>query len=260
MNKSNIQNNFSKAADQYNKNSLIQHRVANRIVDFYLEQIPDRNLGKLLDIGCGTGYISQIIELKKNQLQFQSITNLDISRKMLINCPKLANSNQVQADMDFLPFRKCSFDTIISSFSLQWSPNLDQAIGNIYNCLKNDGLFIFAVPNSQSLQELILASKASGCNFSFNKLPKIEQIYQILIANKFKNDKIIELNEIINQKFKNPLQALQNIKKIGANYTKNNLKSISKFNLDKFSRFNYFEQKDFFNLTWSLSYFICFKK
>jgi len=112
--------------------------------------------GTTLDIGCGTGYHSKI--LKSNG---HVVIAADISYGMV----KKARSNQagnyyIVADIEKLPFRKDTFDNVVSIFGALNHANISNFRESVDFCLKKDGRLIFTAGNiyniswiSKSLKE-----------------------------------------------------------------------------------------------------------
>lgn len=112
--------------------------------------------GLTLDIGCGTGYHSKI--LKSNR---HAVIAADISYGMV----KKARSNQagdyyLVADIEKLPFKKNTFDNVVSIFGALNHANISNFRESVDSCLKKDGRLIFTVGNiyniswvSKSLKE-----------------------------------------------------------------------------------------------------------
>jgi ubiquinone/menaquinone biosynthesis C-methylase UbiE len=163
-----------------------------------------------------------------------------------------ANIFKIQSDFERLPFKNQSFDLLISSFSLQWLQNFDQAFTNFFALLKTQGILAFCLPTDGSLNEL----KAADI-FQFNELPQIAILRSSLKKSGFIEKKIE--TEIIKQRFTDGFTALKSLKKIGANYTLNKKKFISKTQLQKFNGFclkNSDNPDKSFDVSWLNSYLI----
>ncbi len=95
--------------------------------------------GRILDLGCGTGLLSEFLQKK--------IYGVDISFQML----KKAQVKEivVQADMDFLPFRNSVFDAVLSFTSLQNLPSADHVFKEVRRVLKKGCPFIVTVLNKE---------------------------------------------------------------------------------------------------------------
>ena len=101
----------------------------------------------ILDIGCGTGrlaiHLSKFVnhwygidpDPESIKLAKENIKNLNIDDRVTFKVGKFAD----------IPFDQ-EFDIIISSNSLHFEENKEDAFENVYNSLKSDGYFIIFVP------------------------------------------------------------------------------------------------------------------
>jgi len=245
-----IEKNFSRGAKNYDEAALIQREVAKKLCDLATPFI--KNEARILDLGAGTGFVAKnifdLVGEKKIQL-FES----DISFEMFKQNSK--NSFKIQSDFENLPFKNNSFDLLISSFSLQWLENLEQSFAQFFSLLKPSGTFAFCVPTQESLNEL-----KSANIFNFTKLPKAEDFILALQKNCFSEKKF--QTEILEQEFESGLQALQSLKKIGANYSNKKNKTLNKNQLIEFNNFclkNFGTANKKVRLSWFVSYFIFVK-
>ncbi|MBI4895199.1 MAG: class I SAM-dependent methyltransferase [Candidatus Aenigmarchaeota archaeon] len=105
--------------------------------------------GKVLDIGCGTGYHLKFLKT----LKYKNISaiGIDKSRQMIdsSNLPVFDTNNissisVQQASAEKLPFQDKSFDTVLCMFS---TLNLlgDKEVSEIQRVMKNNGLLIISV-------------------------------------------------------------------------------------------------------------------
>jgi malonyl-CoA O-methyltransferase len=239
-----LKNNFSLQANKYSINAEVQKYSAKNLVKLLNIYQADLFNLNILDLGSGTGFVGQnIFEIFANNFH---LYELDLSEKML----NLSKNHSIKICDDFnnLPFKKNSFDIIISSFSLQWCENFDNLFKKIFTILKANGLLVFCLPTNDSLQNL-------RCNtpFIFNDLPKTADLITLLNNNNF--NKILQQDELFNENFTNPIIAIKSLKKIGANILINNS------NRKKFSEIKNFYLKNYnydllFINDWVISYFI----
>ncbi len=101
-------------------------------------------LGLTLDIGCGTGYHSNILKNRGHK-----VVSTDISFEMI----KKAKTNNngdffLVADMENLPFKTNTFDNVISIFGALNHANITKFKIALDSCLKKEGFVIFTVGNS----------------------------------------------------------------------------------------------------------------
>ncbi|MHC4220939.1 MAG: methyltransferase domain-containing protein, partial [Planctomycetota bacterium] len=113
-----IKKNFSRYARQYDNYANIQNQSAEKLI----ETIEKKQFDKILDIGCGTGCYTKLLQ---NHFPAAKIKALDISSEMInVAKDKLAHSN-----IDFLiaDGQKIAldekFDLITSNACFQWFDN-----------------------------------------------------------------------------------------------------------------------------------------
>ncbi|HEY0895089.1 MAG TPA: class I SAM-dependent methyltransferase [Sphingobacteriaceae bacterium] len=102
---------------------------------------------RILDLGCGTGNLTEQIRLHFPQAE---ITAVDISGEILKECqarftgdPRMA---YVQADFRDLPFGPGSFDLVMSSIAIHHIGDADKSTlyRRIHDLLNPGGVFVFA--------------------------------------------------------------------------------------------------------------------
>jgi ubiquinone/menaquinone biosynthesis C-methylase UbiE len=95
----------------------------------------------ILDIGCGTGYFLSLLEHYDAQL-----TGIDISDTQLKIAQEVLPRGLFQvANMESLPFADNSFDYVVANNSIQFSPDTDKALAEIYRVLKPGGQMIISL-------------------------------------------------------------------------------------------------------------------
>jgi ubiquinone/menaquinone biosynthesis C-methylase UbiE len=98
---------------------------------------------KLLDLGCGPG-----IHAKEYVKRGAEVIGVDLSEEMIRlareYCPdgKFRKSDAYQ-----LPFQNSSFDIVTSSLLLDHVDDLSKVVDEVGRVLKDNGLFVFSVPN-----------------------------------------------------------------------------------------------------------------
>lgn len=103
--------------------------------------INDKSL--ILDLGCGTGFISE---------KLGNAVGIDYSIEMLKLCPK--NLRAVCADACNLPFKDESFDCVFSLTVMQDINNIKQAVAEIKRVLKPNGKIILSVLNKKRIEKI----------------------------------------------------------------------------------------------------------
>jgi SAM-dependent methyltransferase len=100
--------------------------------------------GKILDIGCGHGYI-----LSRLQSQQRLLYGLDIALGALkVARNWVEEGNFCVADAQSIPFKSNTFDYLLSTEVLEHIEG-DDAVRECYRVLKSGGVALFTVPNSK---------------------------------------------------------------------------------------------------------------
>lgn len=102
----------------------------------------------ILDAGCGTGYLIEVIKEKHPSAQIEAV---DFSRKMLNRaakrCKDLKNINFKQADLnEHLPYPANTFDSVICDNVLYAVPRPDFTLEEFFRVLKPNGRLVVVIP------------------------------------------------------------------------------------------------------------------
>lgn len=123
----------------------IYHAVRNYMLGQkrkMIEQVTDK--GKLLDIGCGTGYF-----LNEMQVQKWEVTGIEQDEQARKYGSNKFNIN-VKTPAELFELESGSFTAISMWHVLEHVHNLDGYLKQIYNLLESDGTLAIAVPNHDS--------------------------------------------------------------------------------------------------------------
>lgn len=143
---SQVADSFSKACDSYFSAARLQQQVA---LDA-LTRLPSDQQGKLLDIGCGPGWIHPRF------CHFSaSFSAVDLSSGMLNKAAQQGLAeNYIQANAASLPIPDCSIDKIFSSLMLQWCPAPDAVFAEVSRVLAPGGRVVMTTLLDGTLAEL----------------------------------------------------------------------------------------------------------
>ncbi len=129
---------------------------------------------KILDVGCGAGFLSN-----KLALEFKEVHGVDISEESLYIAKKYDQSGKVQyqkADAYQLPFLDQQFDVVTAMDFLEHVDNPEQVVKEISRVLKPGGLFFFHTFNRNFLAKIVII-----------------KLVEIFVKNTPKNMHVIEL-------------------------------------------------------------------
>lgn len=110
------------------------------------------NGSRIIDIGCGTGLISEYLDRYKYQIE---VDGLDFSNEMLdISRQRDYYTNLFQKDVyTIVPDTKMKYDFGISVGMFTHNHVEPRAIKNILNYIVNEGVFIFTVRDSYCIDK-----------------------------------------------------------------------------------------------------------
>lgn len=145
---------FDRAAPGYDAHAVLQHTVAERMLERLdvLKICPER----LLDLGAGTGYAARLLGQRYPGAE---VVLLDFSAGMLHEARNLAPTGArphryLQAEAESLPLAEASVDLLYSNLALQWCNDLDSAFREARRVLRSTGLILFSTLGPGTLQEL----------------------------------------------------------------------------------------------------------
>lgn len=141
--------------------------------------------GKILEIGCGTGFITQLLD-KKGQ-----VVAVDPSKEM-IKIAKKRTKNSIFINKSLFDYNGKNFDYVVSFRVLGHFEEKEfiRSLNKIHSFLKKDGTFIFNLENKSVLRKLIRKfrknrvetyqySRGEIINFIENNGFKIIELYSL---------------------------------------------------------------------------------
>ncbi|HAR63296.1 MAG: hypothetical protein DKM50_00630 [Candidatus Margulisiibacteriota bacterium] len=211
-----ITNNFSKKASNYNSKAVMQKEIAEKLALF----LPDKEYKTILDVGCGTGFLTKLLRQKYPN---STIIGVDIAPAMI----EIAKENVPDAE-----FRCCSiyeiedlknqFDLVVSSSALHWMHDLSECFAILHDILVPNGEIITAIFVDESLFELKDSFNYAYENTRIKKkkhvidFPKSQEVIEDL-SKKFEllfNEKIAYFLNYSSAK-----NSIKAIREIGGNYS-----------------------------------------
>ena len=148
---SNIIEEFSRFAHQYDKYNIIQGQVAKKLI----ANLPLTNYRSILDLGCGSGEVFKNIE--KQHISFNSFTALDSTQNMLNIHPQTEKVTKICVDFNDTNFLKAlpkdEYDLVLSSSAIQWSQDLNFTLNAISFLSKTAYFSIFTSGTFKTLHK-----------------------------------------------------------------------------------------------------------
>lgn len=215
MNKGLIRDNFNKHTVNYDGEAKIQRDIASELITF----MPDRTYKNILEIGVGTGFLTEEL-LKKSE--YSDFTANDVSVNMIETHKNKFSGrkiNYLTGNFEETPINN-KYELIAGSAVFQWFTDLNLEIKRINKLLNINGDLLFSIFTKgtfyeldesfrKSYEELPLPYRKHILNFyDFN------EIKGFLENNGFDVIKISEKKIVIT--FDNPLIFLHSIRDIGA--------------------------------------------
>lgn len=203
-----IKNRFNDKLESYEHTSIVQKQVAEKLIQTLLE-FGLTEYGTILEIGAGTGHLSEIID---QELSFQKLILNDIaplSHTFLQN--KVAHDFEfISGDAEHIAFTE-RVDAIFSSSTLQWFENLPVFFEKAFDMLNSKGMLVlstFGLDNFKEIREI------TGMGLDYLPTEELKE----LISDKFK---IVYANDwTISLEFDNAFDVFKHIKQTGVNAIK----------------------------------------
>lgn len=134
---------FDKQAKEYDQRNTTYYSKEGKIsCKDILSFLKDKEYSNLLDVGCGTGYLIDMLS-KERQAKFYGV---DLSDEMIkvAKSKNILNSEFIQGTSNNLPFEDNTFDIVTCSQSFHHYPYQIEAMKEAYRVLKKGGLYILS--------------------------------------------------------------------------------------------------------------------
>lgn len=181
-----VRKSFNKAANTYEPYSNMQKVVGEKLIA-KLGNDTLQHSSLILDVGSGTGFISQLLrkDNKNNQ-----IISVDIAYEMLRRAKltkwKIRNY-YICADAKDLPLPDRSVDLIVSNLMLHWHTDISAVIREWHRVLRPRGILLFSTLGPLTLYELRNSWNQVDQLTHINKFIEPEELEISLVTTKFEN-------------------------------------------------------------------------
>lgn len=214
LTKNRIRHAFSNAVMSYDTMASLQRTVGKDLLkNTSIGQIR----GTVLDIGCGTGFLTAELQALLNCHQ---LIALDLALPMVEVTRKkhkaMTHVTYLCADTEALPLVDHSVDAVFSNVALQWCQNLSRVLGEIKRVLKPTGSLVFSTFGHQTLREL-KAAWASVDHFNHvNEFYNAQQIYSYLETLGYHS--IVITEKIHTPHYESVITLMRELKGLGAHH------------------------------------------
>lgn len=143
---------FNRAANTYNSACLLQHEIAQRLLE-HLDAVPLRPQ-VIVDLGAATGYTTQLLA---QRFPAATLFALDVAERMLNKIPETmlpCPQQRICTDYENLPFAPQSVDLVFSNLTFAWAIDLEKILQQIRYLLKPGGLLLFSTFGPDTLKEV----------------------------------------------------------------------------------------------------------
>ena len=144
-----IKRNFSRYACHYDRYAQIQQRAGAAL----LERLKDKSFTRILDMGCGTGYLTCAL---RQQFPQAVIHALDICPEMIEVARGKPFADTVTfgvADVECVDL-KGPYDLIVSNATFQWLSDFPGMVDRCRQAMDSEGLLLFSLFGPDTYREL----------------------------------------------------------------------------------------------------------
>jgi malonyl-ACP O-methyltransferase BioC len=229
--KKRIARSFQKAAESYERQAVIQHFVADHLLEL-LDIHSRRSFQRVLEIGCCTGLLTRKL-LKRHPEIYEILLNdlVESFAEQAGNLPGVPAVGFLAGDIENLPLAG-QFDLIISSSTLHWVHNLDMLLGRLARHLAPGGILAVSLYGPENMQEI---RELSGIGLHYDSRDEVE-------AKIKKHFSLVHSEEQIKTfTFASPEKVLEHLRETGVNalqqspWTPRKLRHFVQSYQDKFS-------------------------
>lgn len=176
--KQRISDAFGAAAGRYDDHAGPQRLAAGLVADLAYRQKPD-GVGRILEIGCGTGVLTRDIQARWPDAHLV-VTDLSPAMVARAAAGGLVAGTFLAMDGEAPIFEGEWFDLILSSLAFQWFDNLEGAIGRLAGLLRPGGSLIFSTMGQGSFARWRAAHTACGLTAGVPDYPGLDDLRRML--------------------------------------------------------------------------------
>ncbi len=165
-----IRRNFARRAGSYDRQAGVQRLMAHGLLALAEGRLP--RAGRILEIGCGTGYFTQLI---KQDCNGASLVALDLDAALVAAARRrlgtAAGVAWLVADGETLS--RGSFDAIVANATFQWLTRPAASLAAYFDLLNPGGTLAFSTLGPGTFRELAGALEQAAAAVQVARQPAI---------------------------------------------------------------------------------------
>jgi malonyl-CoA O-methyltransferase len=151
-----VHQRFQRGLATYSEAAVVQRRMAQTLCASLLQTTPMRQFGTVLDLGCGTGLLTDAFV---SACTWDTLHLYDLLEACQPFHAQRPNAQFHKADLNIYDSYP-EADLILSGATFQWIHDLDALLGRLHRVLKPEGLLAFSTFGPENLKEVHAISDA----------------------------------------------------------------------------------------------------
>lgn len=209
-----IAQRFAKAGQSYHAHAIVQKQIAQQLAEYmqqYLSEYCPRYIsGRYLEIGCGSGHLSQILLQQNSYFQPTTYYCNDLYSEVQQHFAVDTRLHWLIGNIERLVLPG-QLDLIVSSSALQWMQDIDALLEKMHAALKPHAFLCFSSFGADNLNQI---KRLTGQGLDYLSL---EQWQVKLQQHGF--EVILLRDQVETLYFEHPLDVLKHLKATGVTAT-----------------------------------------
>jgi malonyl-CoA O-methyltransferase len=157
--KQGIRRNFARRAGSYDRHACVQRLMAQGLLALAQGALP--RAGRILEIGCGTGYFTQLLKQVSNGA---SVMALDLDAALVAAAARRLGASAGVAWLvaDGETLSRGTFDAIVANATFQWLTRPAESLQTYLELLNPGGVLAFSTLGSGTFRELAASFKQAA--------------------------------------------------------------------------------------------------
>lgn len=224
IDKERVRQSFQRAANSYDSQAMIQHRVADHLLG-QLNCHDGKKIHRILEIGCCTGLLTR--KLTECCSEIQELVLNDLVESFAVqagNQTGIPAISFLAGDIETMPLSG-PFDLIISSSTFHWLHDLEGLLKKLADNLAPGATLAFSMYGPDNLQEI---RQLTGIGLDYFTLQGV----QAMVSRYLTLDYSDQQREVFH--FTSPLEVLTHLRRTGVNAV--SIKAWTHRRLQRFNR------------------------